>query len=248
MGEADVLGDPSVLVTPLELPVPPHLLLDASHLDQWLRVHEERAEGARLESGLVGLGLGAVETGLGLWLMLDDATFGPLRERGLIGAATIGIGVSALAIALYELFTTSFASLRRQRWRLALEGGLDERELGRFEGELRAEAEVGRFLRMVGIATGIANAGAGIAALLTTALAPLSDDDRIGGYVIGGTLALAGLVGSLTSLLIDSDAEVDWRLYSSGHGPDDEAAADIDVSVAPSVGSGSLGIELRGTF
>lgn len=250
---ASALGDPRgelvppPPIDPLALPLPPDLRLDAERLGTWLRVQDERAESARVEGGLWGVGLGAAQAGLGLWLMLDEATFGPIAMRGVLGGASLGLGLSVLAMGIYELTTTSFAHGRRQRWRRALARGLDARELGRFEGELRAEAELARFLRLVSVASGFVNAGAGLVTILATALAPLDGLGQLGGYTIGGTLALLGLIGALGSLLGESQAETEWRLYSSGHDPE-EAASGVDLSIVPTVSPEGGGLELRGTF
>jgi hypothetical protein len=248
--EASALGDPLVVPEPptaIELPMPPDMRLDVERLDGWLRVQDERDEAARIESGIWGVGLGAAQAGLGLWLMLDDVTLSGIPVRGLLGGFSLGFGLSMLAMGIYDLASHSFAHERRARWRRALAGGLTERELGRFEGELRAEAELARFLRFVGAATGFANAGAGLAAILVTAFAPLDVLGQAGGYAMGGTFMLVGLITGLAALLGESRAESEWRLYRSG-GDIDDAAQGLDLTIAPSVSTEGGGIELRGTF
>lgn len=224
------LGDPAIPPPPSEIPAPPHLALDITNLDGWLDVQSERAEGSRVEGSVWQLVLGALSAGLGLWLMLDTDTFGSVPSASGLGAVGMGLGLWSMGSGIFGLASSSFERDRRQRWRRALAGGLDERELGRFEGELRAEAELGRFLRGVEVTSGFVQAGAGLAMIFATALASFDVGGQAIGYPMGGTFVLTGLISALTALFVESTAEREWRRYREGHGPDDNPAPALSLT------------------
>jgi hypothetical protein len=225
------LGDPTIPPPPAaDLPAPPHLQLDITNLDGWLDVQSERAEGSRVEGSVWQLVLGVLSAGLGLWLMLDQNTFGPGSSIGGLGAVALGVGVWSMGTGIYGLASSSFERDRRMRWRRALADGLDERELGRFEGELRAEAELGGFLRGVEVASGFIQAGAGLAMILATAFASSDLGGQAIGHTMGSTFMLTGLISAFTALFVESTAEREWRRYREGHGPDEDPGPRLSIA------------------
>lgn len=233
----------------LTLPTPPHLQLDAARLGAFFEdeASSER-DGVVLES-VLGITLGAANLGLGLWLMLDGDTFAGLDGlRAAGGALGIPLGILSLVSGIYALTAIGVAQDRQARWRAALAGGLDERELGRFEGELRAEAEAGRILRGFEAATSFALAGGGLGLILATAVASLDEMGQAYGYGFGGLFALVGLIGGLGALLGESHAETIWNRYRAGEGPEGASSSGVDLNVAPVVTDGDFGVSLSGTF
>ena len=230
----------------LTVPAPTDLPLAQARLGAIFETRADGEEGERLGGGLLQLGLGAADVGLGLWLMLDEGFFGGVDMRVLLGSLSLGIGLTAMVMGVYDLATPGVMQDRNARWRRALAGGLTERELGRFEGELRAEAESARIWRSVSVVSGFANVAAGLGVSLATGLSGLSDLDAMQGYLVGGGLALGGLIAAFSALFSESQQETDWRLYRAGEGPTEDD--DVDLSVAPIVDRTTLGLQLQGTF
>lgn len=247
-------GDETTVETTVEttdevhLPTPPHLSLDAARLGAFF---EDEANGERdgtVVSSVFEITLGSANLGLGLWLMLDGDTFAGLDGlRAAGGALGIPFGIMALVSGIYALTAIGTAENRLARWHAALEGGLDERELGRFEGELRSQAEAGRILRGFEAATDFAMMGGGFGLMLATALANLDEMGQAYGYGFGGLFALVGLVGGLGAVLGESHAETIWNRYRDGEGPEG-ADEGVDLSVAPMVTEGGFGVSLSGSF
>jgi hypothetical protein len=231
----------------LTVPEPSDMLADQARLGMLFDTRADGEEGGRVGSGLLQLGLGATDVGLGLWLMLDEDFFGGVDMRVLLGSLSLGLGLTAMVMGVYELVTPGVMQHRNTRWHRALAGGLTERELGRFEGELRAEAESARIWRSVSVVSGFANVAAGLGVLLATGLSGLSDLDAMQGYLVGGGLALGGLIAAFSALFSESQPETDWRLYQAGDGPT-EGGDDVDLSVAPIMDGTTLGAQLQGTF
>lgn len=231
----------------LTVPEPSDMLTDQARLGMLLETRADGEEDGRIGGGLLQLGLGAMDVGLGLWLMLDDGFFAAMDMRVLLGSLSLGLGLTAMVMGVYGLVTPGVMQNRNTRWHQALAGGLSERELGRFEGELRAEAESARIWRSVEVASGFANVAAGLGVLLATGLSGLPDLDAMQGYVVGGGLALGGIIAALSALFSESQEETDWRLYRAGEGPT-AGGDDVDLSVAPIIDGTTFGAQLQGTF
>ena len=246
---ADGLDPPVALPDPpdVELAVGPDLRLDAARLDEVFRVRAEREESGRILGGALQTVAGGANLGIGLWLMLDEGLFGGIEMRAILGSVGVGLGLTSMITGIYQMLVPGFAHERYRRWRSALAGGLTARELGRFEGELRAEAEVARFLRTVEAVSGFANAAAGLGVILATALAPLDTLGQIQGYSMGGGLALLGLIGAFGALLGESQAETDWRLYRAGEMPAPDRGG-LDLHVTPTAGADAVGVSVGGSF
>lgn len=245
---AEEAGRPEEAAEALHLPTPPHLSLDATRLGAFFEDEANNERDGMLVSSVFEITLGAANLGLGLWLMLDGDTFAgldALRAGG--GALGIPFGILSLVSGIYALTTIGTAQDRLVRWRAALAGGLDDRELGRFEGELRAEAETGRILRGFEAASDFAMMGGGFGLMIATALASLDEIGQAYGYGFGGLFALVGLIGGLGAVLGESHAETIWNRYRAGEGPEG-ADEGVNLSVAPMVTDGGFGFSLSGSF
>lgn len=244
--------DPPVAVPSppdVSLSVPEDLRLAATRLGDTFTLQMEQEEGGRIGTGLLEALLGATNAGLGAWFLFDDGLFGSVEARATFGALSLVIGLSTMITGVYRMITPGYAYQRHARWRAAIAGGLTERELGRFEGELRAEAEVARFLRTLETVNGFANVVAGLGMVLATALAPLDTMEQIQGYTLGSGLAVVGLIGALAALFSESQAETAWRLYRAGEGPESASRREtVDLRITPSVGADHLGVQIGGTF
>ncbi|MCB9597874.1 MAG: hypothetical protein H6719_34470 [Sandaracinaceae bacterium] len=232
----------------LELPVPPHLRLDVARLGAFFEDEANQERDGTVVSSVFEITLGAGNLGLGLWLMFDDVTFGGfdmLRATG--GALGIPLGLMSIVSGIYALTTMGVAQDRNARWRAALAGGLDERSLGRFEGELRAEAETARVLRGFEAVTNLAIAGGGLGLVLATAAASLDESGQIYGYGFGGLYVLVGLIGGLSALFTESRAESNWQRYQDGGAPEGPST-DVTFNVTPTVSDTGLGVSIQGTF
>ena len=130
---------------------------------------------------------------------------------------------------------------RLARWRaLRPSGTLGERELGRFEGEVRGELASIEDARRMWLAVGIGLVAAGaLGAGLTAALAD-SDLGIAIGYATAGTAGLSGLLLAVLPWL-DTGADLEWQRIEQGLGP-------RPTSVTPWVGPGGVGLSMAGSL
>lgn len=232
----------------LHLPSPPHLRLDADRLGAFFQDQAESERDGMLITGVLTSVGGSLNLGVGLWLMLDDETFAGmdvLRIGG--GAVAILTGLMSVVNGIYGLTSIGPAQDRLRRWRAALEGGLDERELGRFEGELRAEAETARVLRSFSAVAGFGMLAGGVVLALATALGGFDDLGQGYGYGLGGLFSVVGAITGIDALISESRAEANWRRYREGEGPESSIGG-VELDVAPIVTEHGFGMSLRGRF
>ena len=205
----------------------------------------DRARSERTSSiinGVVGLATGGALFGASLWLSVDEDAFG--AGFGTPNPAAItGFSVSPmlLAMGIYSLIGIGSDGDRLLRWRAAMNGELSALELGRFEGELRAEANAARVSRWATTALGVGILAGGAATMvLGGALDGFDDEFRAVIVGTGGAYLVIGAVLTGTSFL-ESSVEQMWNQYRSG-----EESPPLGFTIQPVLGPGSVGIV--GTF
>jgi len=217
---------------------------DPATVARMAEVLEERARGERVSStvnGVINLGVGAFLIGSSLWLALDVDAFGGFGGPGPGVITGLAVAPMMIASGIYSLLGVQSNGDRLLRWRMAMNGELSAIELGRFEGELRAEANAARVSRWGSFALGVGILAGGLVTMILGAAFEDFDDEfraiTIGG---GGGFAVIGGVMMGTSFL-ESSVEQMWRTYQRG-----SAAPTAGVNVRPVFGLGSVG--LVGTF
>lgn len=193
-------------------------------------------------TGVTSLSLGVLLLGSSIWLSVDEDAFGLGFGTPSLPAIT-GFAASPMLLAtgLYTLLAVRSNGDRLERWRAAMAGELTALELGRFEGELRAEANAARVSRWGGFALGVGLMVGGATTLILSAALDGFDDETRG--IVAGTgglfLALGGVVTGTS--FIESSVEQMWSDYQRG-APSPQAGASVQLVV----GLGSVG--LVGTF
>jgi len=208
------------------------------------RMEELLVQRARGESvsgwigGLTTIGLGAVLVGSAIWLSIDESGFGTPNLGAILGLAVAPLSIAS---GIYSLLGIRTHGDRLTRWRAAMEGELSDVELGRFEGELRAEANSARLGRWASFALGV---GVLVGGVTTMVLGGALDgfDDEFRAIVVGGGggITLLGAILTGTSFL-ESSVEQMWNQYRGG-----DATPSADIDIRPMVGPGGVG--LVGTF
>ncbi|MGB5372689.1 MAG: hypothetical protein WBN15_02820 [Polyangiales bacterium] len=228
-----VLDEPADLAPAMASPE------DLSHLDLWIEYMGKSSRRGRMTGGATLLAVGSIVTAIGIAFYV--ATPVTELDKGL-GLAFLGVGGAYVAIGTAQLAKKSAGEELLASWRSARDGGLNLRELGRFEGELRNHSRLVRRAVKVSRWTmfGIGMTGALILGL--TPAADLSSDAARFGYGVGGILAGAGFL-SFSFTFIKS-AKVDyWAAYQKGQRPPRSR-----WSAAPSFSRSYAGINVVGQF
>ncbi|MBW2461342.1 MAG: hypothetical protein JRH11_06820 [Deltaproteobacteria bacterium] len=218
--------------------------VDVVRLDAWLASFDGMSRTLRYIAAPLGVVAGGLLAGLGVWYITDDSLVVGSREATVgLGAAMIGLGVMSTAMGIYNFIVSTYPEQNYERFQLARGEGLSVRDLGRFEGELRAMAEISRTQRMLSIVAGFSMAvGGGIAVGLSATVD--RDDPRTIGMITGSALAIMGvLLGALS--FIPTPYEQAWEKYEQGLGPDDTAPT---AQVTPLVGPNVAGVSVAGSF
>ena len=210
-------------------------------LGQWL---EHQAAQQRTERRFTGgslLAVGAGGLGYGLALLFKDAANNELSRGG--GVGLVAAGAFGVGLGVFRLAVQSEAEQVAERWAAARGGGVDRRTLARFEGEFFAAAQHARRVQLLTRWLGLATALAGVAVLVATPLADLSDGGAAAGYV-GGSLLVAGGGVNLGSSFVTPPPRKAWNSYRRGDPPRSKKGR--LWSVAPSFDRWSLGLVLVG--
>lgn len=213
-------------------------------LDAWLDSFDGKSRTLRYISAPLGILAGGALTGLGVWYITDDSFSLGSREAAVgLGAGMITLGSLAVVVGIYNFVVPTYPEEIYARFTTAREDGLTARQLGRFEGELLALAEMSRMARYASIISGFAMAlGGGIAIAVSATVD--RDDPRTIGVAVGGGLAIAGaIIGGMS--FIPSPYERAWEKYDAGLGPDGTAPT---VQAAPLLGPDTAGVSVAGTF
>lgn len=224
-------------------PLPPAAEAEL-RLERTFQHFENWGEIGRYIMGVSGTVLGPVGIGAGLYFMLDEGSINEEDRRLLTGGILIGAGAVTLAGGIVKLLTPSLGSERLADFRRAQEGGLSERELGMFEGQLRLDAQRGQRGRNWQMWAGIAQIVGGGAIAISTAAADTPQGEEETGFILGGVVGGLGVLTLVKSLLFESHGERAWRAYLE----EEAAPAEGSVDVVPSAGPGVARIDLVGQF
>ncbi len=218
--------------------------VDPGLLGAWLDYLAVQDKQRRVTGGTSTLIASTALLGFGIWAFLDEPPNNDLN-RG-VGMLAVAAGGPALALGIVELAMPSASEKRYGRWETAVAAGMTERELARFEGELRSYSLEARRQRMRGRWTGFGLFVTGALLLGLTPVADLDTDAETVGYVTGGVAAGTGLLGFGLSFK-DGWEEAYWEAYLQGR-PPPGAGPRRSWAVSPALGRSFAGMSLRGAF
>lgn len=225
-------------------PVPGPLRYNIALMDEILRESTaETIRGQRI-AAITGITIGTTLLGLGVWRLVETNPQNAF-SRG-VGAGFMVAGAANLTAGVFAATRITHETRRMQRWERALEVGVDEVELGRFEGELRASREIREGERLLLRWTSLTNAMAGaIIAGLSAIPDGSSSTDKLGGYISGAIFFVVGMSLFATSFK-ELPSETAWQEYSRRRAPSTRALASFGV--APNVSRRGGGLAFGGTF
>ena len=233
--------EPAAEVAPVAL-VPPPAVEEAGSalLEAWLERRASDESSMRVTSGVTALLAGVGLAVLSTWLLADETLASAGYGRVAVGATGIAVSAIVLGIATFQLVVPSPAE---SRWARFASGPRDPRELARFAGELRGDAEAARRARFAVLTLGVSSLALSLGFVITTAAldASLTEPDRIFGYGMGGMLGALGLALAILSIF-DSPAESAWRSVEAGTPPR------AQVRVAPWASAHGGGLVLAGSL
>ncbi len=216
-------------------------------MEGWLVALEDKTRSTAMSSGVLVTAAGAIEVGLGSYLVLSQDDSGRSSSRAAWGTLFLTVGALGLATGIYSIAIVPRAATRLSRWaERRAAGPMDELTLARFEGELAAEARFACQQRVANGVGGIGIATGGAALAAFTAVSGVEDGARNFGYVMGGVFAAAGTAMALATLLSESAAERAWRLYRAGIADYEEEPDDL--AWAPLLGPDLAGLALAARF
>lgn len=221
----------------------------ALRLEGWLELHAERGREVRSVTGAASFLSAAAWFALsGILLFGEHApeSSGQRDVRTALSAAMALFGGGFFASGLVKQLTISREEDRLLRWQRARAGSLNEAEISRFEGELRASVleerartELGRWVSLGG-----ALVGAGLMA------APLFYDESRGERTMllatGGVAVGLGLIAFIASFG-EVAIEGDWNDYEAGLTPLDEEDGP-SLQVTPVVSTEGAGLSVLWTM
>ena len=211
-------------------------------LGEWMEATGRAGRRVRLLSGANQLIASSIVMGTGIALFVTDAE--TELDKG-VGLALVGFSGVFMSLGIAQLVKHSQAELRLERWSRASTSRLTMRELGRFEGELRAQSEtLDRSAKIARWSSfGMAMTGALILGL--TPAANLSTNASTGTYIAGGVMAGFGLLAFGLSFV--GGGESSYDAYSRGQRPL-QYSKGVTVRGAPAVGRNFAGAQLVGRF
>ncbi|MBK8172359.1 MAG: hypothetical protein IPK60_18730 [Sandaracinaceae bacterium] len=253
--EAEVPAPPPAVA----IPAPPAttLALSTEMMDPMLASRvtallDYRASVTRREmifSGITLMALGAVSTGLGAFLVSnsDDSFVGRgLDTDSFFGWLLVATGPAAVIQGIGLFALTAPVEERANRYNAQFADGMSREEYAALGGELRADASMAHFQRMLGSVAGFSMCAGGLAAIFVTgASSNLSDDDRTFGYAFGGTTIAVGALTGILMLAVRLPQERDWQAYQEGVPPESYSAR---ISVSPSAFASGGGLNVSGSF
>ncbi|MEM7136535.1 MAG: hypothetical protein AAF500_08150 [Myxococcota bacterium] len=210
-----------------------------AHLGAWLEYSAAAAGRQRRSSGANGLVAGSIALGIGIGLYVSSSN---AFDKG-IGITLIATSSVYWSVAMFQLVRKSAAERRLVRWNQVNGASLTLQELGRFEGELRAQSEAADRARRLQRWGNFGLAMGGALMLGLTPVADLSDDSQRTAYIVGGVTVGVGLVAFGFSFLKSPESNY-WKAYQAGVAP----PRSVRWSAAPSVGRKFVGARLSATF
>lgn len=183
---------------------------DELRLRRWMEVRARRASEASWVPPLT-IGIGSLAVGAGIavpFLTADERVEFSWLHVVLIGVGLVDVGLG-IATALAP-------DLARHDLEALPSGPLTQRQIGRLEAMLEADARTAERGRVTSAWLGGGAAVAGLAVLpLVAAFPPANEEDLVTAYAVAGSTALLGLTTLLTALF-ESPEEADWREYRQG--------------------------------
>lgn len=214
----------------------PSLELEAQRalLGEWLDVQAAQQKKERRFTGGSVLAVSAAGLGYGLALVIKPPN-NELSKGG--GVALTAAGAFGSALGIFRLVAESDAEKVARRYAEA--SPTDEVGIARFEGEFYAASQHAHRVQRVARWLGFATAIAGVAVLVATPFANLSDGGRVAGYVAGGLLFLGGGVNFASSFGTPPPIKA-WESYRQGKAP--TSTSRRLFGFAPMLGRGSAGV------
>lgn len=213
---------------------------ERAYLGGWLEYAATAEKRQRRSTGVNGVIGGGLFMGIGIGLFVSSSSSLDDFDRG-IGLSLIAASSVFLGVGIFQLARESHAEIRLERWSAVDDGALTARELGRFEGELRAQSELAqRALRL----QRWGNFALFMGGALMIGLTPASSlQDKETGYIVGGVAAAFGLLGFGFSFLGSPQASY-WQAYQAGQAPPQARK----WRAAPAAGRNVVGAQVSATF
>ena len=238
-GASDELSSSSDELTSAEA-----LQLNVELMDEILRDSTREMIRVQKIAAITGITIGTALLGLGTWRLVETNPQNAF-SRG-VGVGFIVAGAANLTAGVFAVTRVTHETRRLRRWDAALEVGVDEVELGRFEGELRASREVRQGERLLLRWTSLTNAMAGAIVIGLSAIPDgSSNTDRLGGYISGAIFIVVGMSLFATTFK-ELPSETAWQEYSRRRVPSTRSLASFGV--APSISRRGGGLSFGGTF
>ena len=213
-------------------------------MDEILRTSTTETLRVQKIAAITGITVGTVLLGLGTWRLVETDPQNAF-SRG-VGVGFMVAGAANLTAGVFAVTRVTHETRRLRRWDAALEVGVDEVELGRFEGELRASREVREGERLLLRWTSLTNAMAGALVIGLSAIPDgSSNTDKLGGYISGAIFIAVGM-SLFASTFKPLPSETAWEEYSRRRVPSNRTRATIGV--APNISRRGAGLSLGGTF
>lgn len=211
----------------------------AERLDRWLALQRDDVHFARHLAGPVSVGAGALMIGAGVYGLADD----PYGADPNVAWLQVSVGALGVAQGIVWLLIQPDPELRYARWRAARAGGLADRELHRFEGELRAYPFVAQSQRALYRWSGLGLLfGGGVTLGALAAQSGLPERHAIVGWTTAGLYTGLGAL-LLVASLWPAFGERAFERYEEGLAP---ALGSLRVEPAGFEGGG--GVAVTGTF
>lgn len=213
-------------------------------LDEVLRESTADTVRAQKIAAITGITIGTALLGLGTWRLVERDP--PNAYSRGVGVGFMVAGAANLTAGVFAATRVTHETKRLERWDRALQRGIGEDELLRFEGELRASNEVREGERLLLRWTSLTNALAG-ATVIALAVVPggSSNTDRLAGYVAGGIFVAVGMSLFATTFR-PLPSETAWSEYSRRRAA--PARAGARIGVVPSVSRRGAGLSVGGMF
>jgi hypothetical protein len=216
----------------------PALAMRVEHMNEWLATLSRLDRRSQRTAAAFTLAAGAVGAAVGVWFASDREPSHDSVDRGAAIALVELAAAIELTSGVYQLtWAQSRGELRYARWRAL--PSVDALTLAHFEGELEAEAAIGRQYRLEAAVggVGLALGGAGLLALTPFFGGVVS----ILAYALGGAQVAVGVWRAITQFTGESGAERALRLYREGRSPEHMTA---EITVVPWLARGAVGLRI----
>jgi hypothetical protein len=220
------------------------LELNVALMDEILRESTEETIRVQRIAAITGITIGTALLGLGTWRLVETDPQNAF-SRG-VGVGFMVAGAANLTAGVFAATRVTHESRRMARWEEALELGIDEAELSRFEGELRASREIREGERLLLRWSSLTNAMAGAIVIGLSAIPDgSSNTDKLGGYISGAIFVVVGM-SLFASTFKPLPSETAWEEYSRRRTPSTRKLASFGL--VPNVSRRGGGLSFGATF